>query len=311
MKWWLRRKHRHLRARLLEKGLSEREARAYLDCIFKLRDNPGHLDFEHPKSFCEKANWLKLYYYDPLVCTCADKIGVRDYVSEKVGDSFLVPLVATYDRVEDVDFDKLPNRFAMKVNWGSGQNIICPDKAKLDVEDARRKLAYWMRPQSNHYYDGLEWGYWGITPRIVVEEFLENAGDLPDYKFYCFNGKPKVCAIVRGRNTDHPTATFYDAAYRKLPMTMRGWTWIETDVPRPAQWGRMLEAAAVLAAPFPHVRVDFYVPAEGELKVGELTFWSSNGLTPHEPREWDRKLGEMLTLPEKRAYRWGSASCPI
>ena len=227
---------------------------------------------------------------------------MRDYVVEKVGAGFLVPVIGVYDSVDAVDFATLPNRFAMKVNWGSGQNIICPDKAKLDVEEARRNLAYWMRPEQNHYFDGLEWGYLGITPKIVVEEFLENAGDLPDYKFYCFNGMPKVCAIVRGRNTSHPTATFYDADYRVLPMTMRGWKPIDEDVRCPAEWTRMLTAARTLCAPFPHVRVDFYIPAEGELKVGELTFWSSNGLTPHEPVEWDRKLGDMLTLPPKGAY---------
>ena len=307
MKWWLERKVRHLRRRLLADGLAEREARAYLDAIYRLRDNPSHLDFDRPKSFCDKANWLKLYWYDPLVCQCADKVGMRAYVAEKVGGSFLVPLVAVYDRAEDVDFAALPNRFAMKVNWGSGQNVICPDKARLDPDDVCRKLAHWMRRDQNHYFDGLEWGYRDIVPKIVVEEFLENAGDLPDYKFYCFNGQPRVVAVVRGRNSAAPTATFYDEAYRKLPMTMRGWKILDRDVPRPAQWDRMLAAARALSAPFPHVRVDFYIPAEGELKVGELTFWSSNGLTPHEPPEWDRRLGDMLELPPKGDYRWGRA----
>ena len=306
MKWLLERKVRHLRRRLLEDGLGEREARAYLDAIYRLRDNPGHLDFEHPKSFCDKANWLKLYYYDPLVCRCADKVGMRDYVAERVGSEFLVPVIGVYDSADAVDFAALPNRFAMKVNWGSGQNIICADRSKLDIEDARWKLAYWMRREQNHYFDGLEWGYRDIVPKIIVEEFLENAGDLPDYKFYCFNGRPKVCAVVRGRNSSEPSATFYDEEYRTLPMTMRGWRPIGRDVPKPVLWNRMLEAARTLSAPFPHVRVDFYVPAEGELKVGELTFWSSNGLTPHVPYEWDRKLGDMLKLPPKGEYRWGT-----
>ena len=307
MKWLLKRRRRHLRAKLLAEGLTEREARAYLDCLFRLRGNRGHLDFERPKSFCEKANWLKLYYYDPLVCTCADKVAVRRYVSEKVGDSYLVPLLAVYDSAEAVDFAALPDRFAMKVNWGSGQNIICADKSKLDAGRSRRLLDCWMRREENHYFDGLEWGYRDIVPRIVVEEFLEDAGDLPDYKFYCFNGKPRVVAIVRGRNSSSPTATFYDESYRKLPMTMQGWKILDGDVARPRQWEQMLAAAATLAAPFPHVRVDFYVPADGVLRVGEMTFWSSNGLTPHEPLEWDRRLGDMLELPPKGEYRWGRA----
>ena len=302
MKWLLKRKVRHLRRKLLADGLSEREARAYLDAIYRLRDNPGHLDFENPKSFCDKVNWLKLYWYDPLVCRCADKVGMRDYVAEKVGTGFLVPVIGVCDSAEAVDFAALPNRFAMKVNWGSGQNIICVDKSKLDIEDAKWKLAFWMRREQNHYFDGLEWGYRDIVPKVIVEEFLENAGDLPDYKFYCFNGRPKVCAVVRGRNSSEPSATFYDEEYRTLPMTMRGWHPIGRDVPKPALWDRMLEAARTLSAPFPHVRVDFYIPAEGELKVGELTFWSSNGLTPHVPYEWDRRLGDMLQLPPKQDY---------
>ena len=309
MKWWLTRKCRRLRRKLLERGLSEREARAYLDCIFKLRDNKGHLDFDAPKTFCDKLNWLKLYWYDPLVCRCADKVEMRGYVEERVGSSFLVPLVGVYDRAEHVDFDALPDRFAMKVNWGSGQNVICPDKSKLDAEVARRNLSYWMRRDQNHYYDGLEWGYRDIVPKIIVEEFLEGAGDLPDYKVYCFGGEPTVTAVIRDRGTDRFNAMFFDNDYRKLkPLMMRGnCKFTEEDFPRPEFWERMLDAARTLSAPFPHVRVDFYVPTDGELRVGELTFWSANGLTPHEPPEWDRRLGDMLKLPPKGEYRWGGS----
>ena len=307
MKWFLKRKIRQLRRKLVEKGLTEREARAYLDAIYRFRDNPGHLDFEDPKTFCEKLNWLKLYWYDPLVGRCSDKAGVREYVTEKLGETFLVPLVAMYDSADEVDFAALPDRFAMKVSWGSGQNIICADKSKLDVGDARRMLAYWMGREQNHYFDGLEWGYRDIVPKIVVEEFLEDAGDLPDYKVYCFGGEPKVTAVIRDRGTDRFNAMFFDNDYRKLaPLMMRGKVrFTETDYPRPGFWTRMLDAARVLSAPFPHVRVDFYVPADGVLRVGEMTFWSANGLTPHEPPEWDRRLGDMLKLPPKGEYRWG------
>ena len=303
MRWLLKRTCRQLREKLLAGGLTEKEARKYLDCQFRLRGNSGHLDFDEPKTFCDKLNWLKLYWHDPLVCKCADKVGVREYVAEKVGASFLVPLIGVYDSPEQVDFDALPGKFAMKVNWGSGQNVICPDKAKLDVEDARRKLSWWMRPASNHYYVGLEWGYCGLVPKILVEEFLEDADVIPDYKVYCFNGRPTLTAVIRGRGSDHFNAMFYTNAYEKRHLMMRGCTYSQEEYPKPPFWERMLEAAATLSAPFPHVRVDFYVPADGQLRVGEMTFWSANGLTPHEPPEWDRRLGDMLTLPPKAEYR--------
>ena len=307
MKWFLKKKIRHLRRKLVDEGLTEREARAYLDGTFRLRGNRGHLDFDDPKTYNDKLNWLKLYWYDPLVCTCADKIGVREHVSRTVGDSFLVPLIGTYDRVEDVDFGALPDRFAMKVNWGSGQNIICPEKSKLDIGDAKRKIIYWMRPEANHYFDGLEWCYRDIKPKILVEEYLENAGDLPDYKFYCFNGKPRVILIVRGRMTDSTTMDYFDERYSRLQFLMAGLGWNPSPVPppKPALWDRMLEVAERLSAPFPHVRVDFYIPADGVLKIGELTFWTGNGMIPFDPPEWDRRLGDMLKLPPKGEYRWG------
>ena len=137
------------------KGLTETEQRYILEQQF-IRNTGYPLNLDNPQTFNEKIQWLKLYDHNPLMTICADKVAVRDYIKEKIGEEYLVPALGIYDKPEDIDFDKLPNRFVLKVNWGSGQNIIVKDKSALDIEAAKKQLAEWMKPENNHYYDFLK-----------------------------------------------------------------------------------------------------------------------------------------------------------
>lgn len=267
--------------------------------LFQRTGDP--LDLENPQSFNEKIQWLKCYYRDPLITQCADKVAVRDYISETVGKEYLVPALGIYDRPEDIDFSTLPQKFVIKVNWGWGQNIVCVDKSQLDIAQVRKQLAEWMLPENNHYFHGLEWCYKDIQPKILIEQYIEHAGDLLDYKFLCFNGEPYYMYVSQNRTPAHDKMTwdFFDREYNWLPFT-RFYPNAKVPPQKPTAWDEMLRVARALARPFPFVRVDMY-ENQGQIKIGELTFYPDNGTAPFEPREWDYVFGQRLRLPEPNA----------
>ena len=252
-------------------------------------------NIDNPRSFNEKMQWLKLYNEDPLLTKCADKYLVREYVKEKIGEEYLIPLLGVWDSPDDIDFDKLPNQFVLKVNWGSGQNIIVKDKAKLDIEETKTKLREWLSPHSNHYYYSFEWSYKNIKPKIIAEQFIQQLNnDLYDYKFFSYRGKVKNLFVVSDR-FNKKYFDFYDTDWNKLPFE-RVYHNSPNGIIKPQNLDRMISLAETLSKDFPFARVDFY-DLENKIYFGEITFYPGNGMEAFEPVEWDYKLGEMLTLP--------------
>ena len=262
------------------------------------------LNLENPKTFNEKLQWLKLYYHDPLITKCADKYLVREYIKETIGEEYLIPLIGVWDRVEDIDFDKLPNQFVLKVNWGSGQNIIVKDKSQLDIEEAKNKLRYWMQPTSNHYYYSYEWCYKNIEPKIMCEEYIEQMdGNLLDYKIFCFNGEPKYIQVDIDRFTNHKRC-FYDSTWKKQNFKTHSlYPLYHYEIDKPSNLNKMLDFCKILSKNFNHVRVDFYTIDE-ILYFGELTFYHGNGMEEFSIKEWDYKFGELLELPKEKKLEY-------
>lgn len=254
-------------------------------------------DIDNPKTFNEKMQWLKLNYLKPLMTKCADKISVRDYVAEKIGQKYLVPCLGVWDNPEDIDFDKLPNKFVLKVNHGSGQNIIVDDKTKFNISDAVTKLKEWMKPENNWYYYSFENVYKDIKPKIIAEEFLETSNnDLPDYKIMCYDGIPKNLFVCSERRSGLKV-TFFDLNWDRLPFN-RMYPVSKNEIKKPKNFDEMLKISKILSRDFPFVRVDFFEVNE-KLYIGEMTFYPGNGMEPFNPCEWDRKLGNLLKLPKK------------
>lgn len=279
------------------KGLTQAEEKYILETQFK-RGFGYKLNLDNPQTFNEKMQWLKLYYREPLLTRCSDKALVRDYIRENVGEEYLVPSLGIYNNPDEIDFDKLPDKFVLKVNWGSGQNIIVKDKSKLNIEEAKEKLRNWMKPESNHYYNLLEWCYKDITPKIIIEEFIEEDVNKPvaDYKFFCYNGEPKFMYVaVDSFNYKIMRINYYDCEFNKLPL-IKHYPNTDYPLPKPKMWDKMLEVSRILSKPFLFVRVDFFIVGD-ELKVGELTFYPGGGMDAFEPMEWDYKFGEPLKLP--------------
>lgn len=163
------------------------------------------LDLNHPKTFNEKLQWLKLHDRNPLYTTLVDKYAVRDYIKEKLGEEYLIPLIeGPWTNAKDIDFDKLPDQFVLKCTHDSGSVVICRDKEKLDIKSAVRKLNKALK--YNFYYAGREWPYKNVKPRIIAEKYMENESTdediinkgLIDYKFYCFNGQVKYLYVSEG-----------------------------------------------------------------------------------------------------------------
>ena len=282
---------------LMREHLTDEKIRQIATAIFQ--EKVGYTpDLDHPRSMNEKIFWMKLNYHNPLVTTCCDKFAVKDYVTEKLGEGFVVPTLASWENPDEIDFDALPDRFVLKVNWSSGYNIIVKDRAQLNCQEAREKVRHWMQPQQNSYYQTFNWGYKNMKPVAYAETYMEQFdGQLYDYKFYCCNGKVKFLFIATDRHTDGKlTYTFFDPDFNRLPLTYGGRGNAE-NLEKPRFFDEMIRCAEILAQPFPFVRVDFYETGD-KIYVGEMTFYSGGGILPFQPVEWDYKLGNYITLPE-------------
>ena len=268
----------------------------YLSLKFKYK--MGHfLNLENPQTFNEKLQWLKLYNRKPEYTIMVDKHEVKKYVADIIGEEYIIPTLGVWNHFDEIDFDKLPNQFVLKCTHDSGGLVICKDKNKLDLKAAKQKIEKSLK--QNYYWFGREWPYKDVKPRIIAEKYMidESGYELKDYKFFCFNGEPKMMFIATDRGSD-TKFDFYDIDFNHLPFT-NGHPNANKKIKRPKNYSKMLALAAKLSFGIPHVRVDFY-NINGKIYFGELTFFHWSGLVPFEPEEWDYKLGNWLKLPEKK-----------
>lgn len=284
----------------------------YLSLQYKLR--MGHnIDWESPQTFTEKIQWLKLYNRKPEYSQMVDKYAVKDYVRAIVGDKYIIPTLGVWDRVDEIDFDMLPDKFVLKTTHGGGGSgvIICKDKASLDIANVKKRLSKSMKQKIYEY--NREWPYKYVKPRIIAEQLLEdscNPSNLPDFKFYCFNGVPQYCQVIRDRSTKE-TIDFYDMEWNHMPFV--GLNPVArnglTPVARPSNLEDMKRVCRVLAKDIPFARVDLY-EVNGREFFGEITFYPAGGFGTFTPNEWNSKLGELLKLEgisrggDRKCSRW-------
>ncbi len=281
------------------KGIVRISDKRYLDILFKTVFG-RHINWENPRTYNEKLQWLKLNDHKEIYKIIVDKIAVKDYVAKRIGKQYVIPTIGIYDNFDEIDFSKLPNQFVIKCNHDSGGLAICLDKKTFNKEEARRKIEKSLR--TNYYYVSREWPYKDVRPRILIEEYLEDRDDkeLRDYKFFCFDGKAKMLFVTAGRQTKGEEATFdfFDLDYNHLDIKS-GHPNAEIVPHKPRNFKKMIQLAEKLAEGFTHVRVDLY-EVNGKVYFGEMTLYRAGGLTPFEPEEWDYKLGELICLPEKK-----------
>lgn len=268
--------------------------KAYLKLKFRASMD-RKLNLKAPKTYNEKLQWLKLYDRKPEYTQLVDKYAVKDYVARKIGPEYVIPTLGVWDRVEDIDFDALPDRFVLKCTHDSGGLVICKDKTKLDVEAAKRKLQEALA--SKFYYLGREWPYKDVKPRILAETYMEDteSGELSDYKFFCFHGEAKAVRVDTERGTGDVKMDFFDRDLNHMPF-IRNHRNADVMPKIPDNFSEMLALAEKLSQEFYHMRVDLY-SVNGKIYFGEMTFFSANGMAPFYPDEWDTIFGEWIKLP--------------
>ena len=260
------------------------------------------LPLEDPKTFNEKLQWLKIHDRRPEYTMMADKYLVRQYIAEKLGEQYLIPLLGVWDDPDDIDFDKLPDQFVLKCNHNSGLGMcICKDKAKLDIPKVREELRKGLR--EDYYKKCREWVYKDIPRKIICEQFMTNGGkELEDFKIHNFNGEAKFVLVCRDRFSDTGlTEDFFTPEWEHMPVKRPKLGLSRQPIPKPEQLQEMLEFSKILSKDIPFVRTDFYV-IEGKVYFGEITFFPASGMAAFDPPEWDEIIGNWLTLPNKLEF---------
>lgn len=275
------------------KNLSSDKYESFLKKEYKERTGED-LDIENPRTYTEKMQYAKLYLNSPLKTKLTDKYLVRDWVKEKIGSDYLIPLLGVWDNFSDIDFNELPKKFVLKTNHSSGWNLVVNDKENLDYQKAKRNFDRWMS-KNFAYNKDLQLHYKDIEPKILAEEFIQDStGDLKDYKFMCFNGKPYYCWVDMGKNKKQ-YRNMYDMEWNLQPWNVNVFENFPDLIPEPENYGKMVELAEILAQGFSHVRVDLY-NVDGEIYFGEMTFTSSGGYTLMYPKKYNRVLGDLWDI---------------
>ncbi len=280
-------------------------ARLFPDKLYlsiKFHDRLGYwMDWKNPQTYNEKLQWLKLYNSRPEYTIMVDKVKVKDWVAERIGEEYIIPTLGVWKKAEEVDFNSLPQKFVIKCNHNSGTGMyICKDKSKMDEETVRGGLKKGL--QENYILQNREWPYKNVPRRILAEEFIEDQHkEVPDdFKVMCFDGKVQLIELHEGRFTDNHTQAFYDRDWNMTQITQGKYGKVATKLAsRPALLGEMIRLSEVLAKNIPHVRVDWYI-VNNHLFFGEMTFFDGSGFEPFDRFEDDQLLGSWITLPNRK-----------
>ena len=256
------------------------------------------LNLENPQTFNEKLQWLKLYDRgnDSLPAT-VDKYAVKQIVADKIGEQYVIKAYGIWDSFEEIEFDKLPNKFVLKTTHDCGGVVICKDKKTFDYEKAKSFLE--MHLQRRYFYHAREWPYKNVPPRILAEEFVGKEDEcLIVYKVFCFGGEPRIIQVIQGDKSKDETIDYFDENWNLLPLRQNFPNSLN-HLPKPDCLQEMLELSNKLSSHRPFLRVDWYI-IDGKLKFSEFTYYSDAGFAQFEPEEWDYKLGEWIELPLKK-----------
>lgn len=256
----------------------------------------SNLNLINPRTFNEKLQWLKLYDRKPIYTTMVDKYLVREYIAEKLGEEYLIPLLGVWDDSDDIDFDALPNQFVLKCNHNSGLGMcICKDKSKLDIKKVKRELSKGLK--QDYYLTGREWPYKNVPRKIICEKFMSDESEgLVDYKFFCFDGKVDCVMVCLDRHLNDTKFYFFDEHWELKCLNKRGLAAPEGfTVRKPECIEQMFNIARQLSKGIPFVRVDLY-ECGGQIYFGEMTFFPDSGFDANILPDTDKYFGDMIKL---------------
>ena len=282
---------------LAKKSLRFLPDKSYIKLYYRLRVG-RKLNMNNPTTLNEKLQWLKFNYRFPLQSIVSDKLLVREYVKDKIGEKYLIPLIGSWKKYDDIDFSLLPEKFVMKCNHDSGGLVVCNDKEKLNHIEARRKIEKSLN--SNFFYIGREYQYRNIKPMILCEKFISDNGNVPmDYKIYCFNGVPDVILVCKDRfskNTHRASYYFFDQEWKFQPLNKGDENIKNVDINKPKNLDEMIDIAKELSKDFVFARIDLY-NVDGRIYFGEITLSPNSGFDPDIKYETDLMFGQKLEIP--------------
>lgn len=258
------------------------------------------LNLDNPQTFNEKLQWLKLYDRNPEYTIMVDKYKVRDYIKEKIGEEYLIPLIGVWDNPDDIDFDALPDKFVLKCNHNSGLGMcICKDKSKLNIENVKSELKKGLA--QDYYLTGREWPYKNVPRKIIAEKYMtdtSDSSDFTDYKFFCFNGYVDCVMVCLERSSGDTKFYFFDSNWNLKRLNTRGKNAPDGfTISKPSQMDKMFEIAAKLSKGLPFVRIDLY-QSNDHIYFGEITFFPDSGFDANLLPETDKYFGNLIHLED-------------
>ena len=289
--------------KLMERTSSHWSDKHYQQILYRL--NIGHWpNLEEPESYTEKMQWIKLYCRRPEFTGMVDKLAVKQYVTDRIGAKYVIPLIGAWDSVDDIDWESLPEQFVLKCTHDSGSVCVCRDKNTFDREAAKAKLRAGLA--ADYFLHRREWPYKNVPRKVIAEQYVDGLGRLDsiEYKVSCFGGKVKFVTICTGIAHDKPELRHNDHfLVEDGQWKQMDWKMIYTpsgkQYERPAITDEMIRLCETLAAGTPYLRVDWYC-LDGQLYFGEMTFFTWSGLEKFEPAEWDKTLGSWIDLPKEK-----------
>lgn len=281
----------------VKKSLKILPDKTYIKLYYRFRVG-RKLNIDNPTSLNEKLQWMKFNYRFPLQSIVSDKLLVRDYVKDKIGEEYLIPLLGSWEKYDDIDFSQLPEQFVLKCNHDSGGLVVCTNKEEINYVKSKGKIEKSLK--SNFFYIGREYQYKNIKPMILCEEFISDAGKIPmDYKIYCFNGVPDVTLVCKDRfskNTHRASYLYYDQEWNFVPLNKGDDTILDPKIEKPKNFEKMLEIAKKLSEDFVFARIDLY-NIKGKIYFGEITLSPNSGFDADIKYETDIMFGQKLDIP--------------
>ena len=269
--------------------------KTYLKLLYETRIGKK-LNLKNPITFDEKLQWLKLYDRKDEYTVWADKYEVRNYVAEKLGEQYLIPLLGVWNSADELKLDDLPEQFVLKCTHDSASVCICTNKKNFDWNAAMDKLQKSLN--QNYYWHSREWPYKNITPRIIAEAYMtdESGTELKDNKIYTFGGEPYLIQVDFDRFHNH-RRNLYTTEWEYIDETIEYSKDPNVKIAKPEHLEEMLECSRKLAVGTISLRTDFY-SINGKIYFGEITFYQEAGFAHFEHEEFAKKLGDQIKLPK-------------
>jgi len=288
--------------RCILKTISWTPCKFYISVDYRLSTGQK-LDWANLRTYNEKIQLLKLHDRREIYKKYVDKYEVYDFVREKLGDEYLIPLITVHNKVAEIDWAVLPDQFVIQTTHGSGGTIVCKDKSTFNIKAAKKRIRKHLRKKYHGKHREMQ--YKGIKPRIIIKRYVENKDGSPikDYKFMCFHGVPH-CIEVHSSYLKDNTSTFYNTKWENLNVSVN-YPLATSEFEKPANFEKMMEIATQLSTnmDMPFVRIDLY-NVDGLIYFGEITLHHWAGLGKWKPETYNKELGDLINL---KTLGYGSA----